>query len=202
MMSEHSVFQNELRELPRFIKKLLLHPTQVIRAVPNYSWPTLLVLQAGFALISGFAFGLCRMSVISIFIGLFIFPISAMIASILGMLVVYYYFYFVHSTQLPVQKLYSLLVLAFFPFFLFHPVSAFVNFIHLPALLLSCALLHVGLRENFVLPTKSVTRFVVGLFVLFSLTWGWGQIRALYKRSEIRSLSPKNLDLLEDEIED
>jgi hypothetical protein len=177
-------FRNELKDLPRFLISFIKNPVQGIRTAPPLSWPALFSLQIGAAIISGALVGLTERSFFDFLVGIFIYPVSSLVLSVIFTLFIYYFFSLFHGTFLEFRRLYGLLVLANLPYFIFHAAAGFLPPIDLIGFAFTCVLLIVGLVEQFGLERKKVTRLVGALYLVFFLIWAVEQYRANHDEAQ------------------
>ena len=186
----------ELKSFPSFLRNFILKPVKEMRSIPNYSWPTLLVIQLCFSLISGVLTGLLEMSIFATISGAILLPIVAIISSLLFTLFIYYFFYLFLSTELPFERLLAIIIIANIPFLLFHIGSGLLPLIDLLGYAFSSMLLIVGLVETFGLPKKFVARLILGIYVVFLVSWLINNVSGL----QTPKPQPKLLDHIESEM--
>ena len=166
-----------VRELPILLVRLLRDPLGTVRSPLNFSWVLIVALLAGSALVSGAVAGAIIHNAIDFLIGLFIFPVTSVISSIVFGFFIYYFFSLFQSTFLDYRRLMSLVSVSLVPYFLFHSVSSYLSPIDLLGFAFTCVLLIVGLVEQFSLDRKICARLVIGLAVLFFIVWTVSQIK-------------------------
>jgi hypothetical protein len=168
---------NHLRDLPIVVARMLRDPLGTVRRSLDFTWPLIFVLLGLSALVSGAIAGAITHNYFDFLIGLFIFPLTSVISSIVFGFFVYYFFSLFKSTFLDFRRLMSLISVALVPYFLFHSVSSYLAPIDLMGFAFTCVLLIVGLVEQFGLDKRLCARLVVGLAVVFFIVWTISQIR-------------------------
>lgn len=180
-MDSRSTTPAHLRELPVILVSFLKDPLGFVRKPLDLSWPLIVVLLAGSALISGGISGAISHSWIDLFIGLAVFPVTSLVSSVVFGFFIYYFFSLFKSTFLDFRRLMSLVGVALVPYFLFHSVSSYLVPIDLLGFAFTCVLLIVGLVEQFGLERRVCSRLVGTLAILFFIAWSISLIKNSYQ---------------------
>ena len=98
-------------------------------------------------------------------------PVVSTIAALLMSTFLYYYFHFFENRTENFRKLFTLVVLASIPFYLFQILSEYVSFISVIGFAFTSLLGVVALVENFSLERKRAQVVSGSLFILVFLTW-------------------------------
>lgn len=165
-----------LRELPKAVARFLPKPLDFMRQDFQLTWPALFVLIASCAAVSGAISGLISLRFYDVLTGVFLFPITSIVSSLVFGFFIYYFFSLFRSTFLDFRRLMSVVAIAFLPFFLFHAVSAYLPPIDLLGFAFTVVLLIVGLVEQFGLDRPTCSRLVAGIGLVFFATWALSQI--------------------------
>jgi hypothetical protein len=120
---------------------------------------------------SGVLAGLIKFNFLRVAAGLFIMPVVSTIAALLMSMFLYYYFQFFEDRTENFRKLFTLVVLASIPFYLFQILSEYVSFISVIGFAFTSLLGVVALVENFALERKRAQVVSASLFLLVFLTW-------------------------------
>lgn len=196
-----STIKQQLRDLLPYLIRFIRHPVEGIKNTPRMSWPAIFSIQLGGAMLSGALLGILNMNFWDFLIGLFIFPITSLVTSIVFSLFLTYFFSLFRSTYLEFRRLYAIVVLANLPYFIFHTVSGFLPPIDLIGFALTAILLIVGIVEQFSLDRKTVVRLVSVLYLVFAILWMAAQIRSVGGADEKNRIpEPRALDELEREM--
>lgn len=162
-------------------KKVLLlflrHPVKEVKKLPNWPWPRLIFLQISVTAFAGLAAGIIdKKMFFSIVAGLITMPILTFISLMISTLFFYYCFQVFASTTLSLRRLFTLLLFANIPYFIFQILSGLVPPITLVGLAFTGFLLIVGFVENFYLNKKLVIRIVAALYAVIFCMWMWEKI--------------------------
>jgi hypothetical protein len=194
----HSIHQ-AVRTLPHFLK----NPVEGIRQLPDWDWPTLITLQAGFAGICGFVGGLAEKHVLSAIVSFFILPIVANAVNFIMSGFFYYVFLFFFHAHVDYRRTFTHLLFASIPVLIVSILSSFVPLVSLVGLGAACLLLIVGFSYNYGLPIKKVRNLLFGLFLTYAaillvqmISWRGGK-----EKLRVRA-TPESLDILEKELKD
>jgi len=161
----------EVKELVEYIIEFVKHPVEKIKSLPDWNWPSLLMLHLVLSVISGVLAGLLKFNLYRIGFGLFLMPIVAMTTALLLAMFLYYYLqFFEHKTE-SFRKIFTLVVLSSIPFYFFQVVSEYFSFISIIGFAMTSLLGMVGLCENFGVHRKRASIVAGTLFVLVFLTW-------------------------------
>ncbi len=180
-MDQNSTSPAHLKTLPFILGSFLKDPVGFVRRPIDFTWTLSFALLAVSALVSGGVSGAITHNSIDFLIGIFIFPITSVVASLVFGFFIYYYFSLFKSTFLDFRRLLSLISVALVPYFLFHTVSSYLIPIDLLGFAFTCVLLVVGLAEQFGLDRKTCSRLVAGLALLFFLAWSIALVRNSYQ---------------------
>lgn len=196
-----STYKQELRILLPYLFHFVRRPVEGIKQSPRLSWPSLLSVQIGGAMLSGCLVGLINRNFWDFLIGLLIFPLTGLVSSLVFTLFLAYFFSLFRSTYLDFRQLYGIVVLANLPYFIFHTVSGFLPPIDLIAFALTAILLIVGMVEQFGLERRTVVRLVGILYFVFVVLWITAQLRSADRSSDLSHITqPQSLDELERDI--
>jgi hypothetical protein len=187
-------------ELTRFLRIYLKDPVGTLRSPLYLSWPSILSLLAASAMLSGAVVGLLNHSFLDFATGLLLFPVTCVVITAVFTFFIYYYFSFFHSTFLEFRRLYSVVVLAVIPYFVFHSVSGYLSAIDLVGFAIAALLLIVGLVEQFSLDRRTCVRLVGALGLGFFIMWSVSQYRMVKREEAERSAQPRSLDELQREV--
>lgn len=160
-------FQSLLRFLIEFIK----HPIQKISVLPDWNWPSLLVVHLVLSIVSGVLAGLLKFNFYRVAAGLLLMPIVSTVSVFMMSLFLYYYFHFFENKVENFRKIFTLVVLSSIPFYLFQIISEYFSAISLIGFAFASLLSIVGLCDNFRVERKRAYRIVGIIFALVVLAW-------------------------------
>lgn len=168
---EHQPKTIDVKAIIQFLLNYVKHPVKYITEIPEWNLPSLFFIQISVAVISGVLAGLLKMNFFRIANGLILMPIVSTISSLLLTTLIYYYFQFIEEKTENFKKLFSLVIIASIPFYLFQIISEYFSPIALIGFAFTSALLIVGLNETFKVEKKRCYQLVGVLFALVLLTW-------------------------------
>lgn len=166
-----------LRQYPFVLGSFLKDPLGSVRRPFDFSWPLIIALLASCALVSGGISGAISGQRLDFIVGLFVFPITSVVSSIVFGFFIYYFFSLYRSTFLDFRRLMSLVSVAVVPYFLFHSVAGYLMPIDLLGFAFTCVLMIVGLVEQFGLERKLCSKLMFSVAVLFCIAWTAAAIR-------------------------
>lgn len=161
----------EIKELVDYLVDYVKNPVKKISSLPNWGWSTLFVLHIVISVASGVLAGLIKFNFLRVAAGLFLMPVVSTIAALLMSTFLYYYFQFFEDRTENFRRLFTLVVLASIPFYLFQILSEYVSFISVIGFAFTSLLAVVALVENFSLERKRAQVVSASLFLLVFLTW-------------------------------
>lgn len=164
------------KEVFNYILKFLRNPLEEIRQVPNWNWSVVLVIQVLISMASGVLVGLLPPDFYKILGGLIISPVIGVVMGFIGALFIYYYFQVFEHRTCSLRKIFTLIMLANIPFFVFQVGSEHIPPITLVGFAFTALLMAVGLTENFQMDKKRAIRLVTGLFAVVFILWLWNRI--------------------------
>lgn len=177
MTSETDSFRRQFELTLKFLFEFLKHPLQRMTALPDWGWSHLTLVLIGTSLVSGTLNGIVSLSLYQFIYGLFVLPTTCLITDFVLTSFMYYYFQVFEKRAVSFRKLWTLVIFASIPFFLFQAIASLVPPITLIGLAFSGLLLVVGLSENFKLEKKRALRLVVLLYLMVFSVWLWDKTR-------------------------
>ncbi len=161
----------DVKSILDFLFKFIKQPHLMITQIPNWSWKSLFVIQLSISIASGLIAGILKLNFYRIFAGLIIMPIVSTISSLLLASVLYYYFQFFENKTESFKKIFSLVIIASIPFYLFQILSEYFSPISIIGFSMTSLLLIIGLNEIFKVNKKRCYQIVSVLFALVLITW-------------------------------
>lgn len=159
-----------------YIFNYLRNPVERIKTLPDWSWSTLLITLIVVSIISGVLTGLVPPNFFRLMGGIIISPIVGVTTTGLGALFIYYYFQVYEKRTCSFRKLFTLLLFANIPFFIFQVGSELIPPITLVGFAFTALLLAVGLTENFQMEKRRSIRLVTILLAIVFILWLWNRI--------------------------
>lgn len=188
--------KKDIRELLNYLSVYILDPLHHIKNIPSIHWQSGVFAIFAINILVGLLRSFFSRSILNAVISFFITPFLAVVIITLTTLFLGYFFSFILERRLSYQKIFSILLVAYIPGFLFFIGSIFYAPLFILGVAVTSVLLVMGLVENLQIPKKLGVRLVVvggGVVVLF-----W--IAQLFVISAQEN-QPKSLDQLEQEIE-
>ncbi|MCB0386861.1 MAG: hypothetical protein KDD43_15815 [Bdellovibrionales bacterium] len=193
--------QSRTKEVLGFLLEYFKNPIIGIRQVPEWDWPTVIIVQGALSSICGLLSGVVAQSISGALLGFLFFPISSIATHFIVSGFFYYTFLFFYQSQVAFRRLYIVTVLANLPFIVLTILSPLLRPITLVGLAVTGLLLLVGFVENFQLPKRSIARFLVILYGLYVLMWVVSTLNLNKKETAFRKMAtPESLDILEKEL--
>ena len=159
-----------------YIFNYLRNPVERIKTLPDWNWSTLLITLIVVSIISGVLTGLVPPNFFRLMGGIIISPIVGVTTTGLGALFIYYYFQVYEKRTCSFRKLFTLLLFANIPFFIFQVGSELIPPITLVGFAFTALLLAVGLTENFQMEKRRSIRLVTILLAIVFILWLWNRI--------------------------
>jgi hypothetical protein len=183
--------------LPHFFK----NPVQGMRTLPDWDWPTILILQGAFSAACALLANLVERDIFGMITGLVIAPVANYLMVSIGAGLFFYTFMFFFQREVPYRQIYVHLIFAAIPVQVVMIVAGYMP----PILLLGAAammmLLYVGFTENFHLDRPKLKKLLLGLICLYALFWAVQIVRITSKQKGMRlKATPETLDILEKEF--
>lgn len=198
-MIQKEFLLREALEVKQHLVRFLRHPVTEIKNIPDWSWGRVLGLQVSLAAVTGALAGLVEKKIsLSIIVGLFISPILTLITLGISTLFFYYCFQIFAEKTVSVRRLFTLILFASIPQYIFQIVSSYVPPITLVGMAFAAYLLLVGFVENFQIQKKMALKMIVTLYVLFFLIWFSDQASKMERWN--RSWGPDRIEAPEVEL--
>lgn len=161
----------DVKAIIQYLIEFLKHPVSKISQIPDWNLPSLFVIQISIAVLSGVIAGLIKLNIYRIANGLILMPIVSTISSLLLSTFLYYYFQFFENRTENFKKIFSLVIVASIPFYLFQVISEYFSPVTLVGFLFTSTLLVVGLNESFRMERQRTFKVVGFLFFIVFITW-------------------------------
>ena len=202
-MSTHSwvEIKAKLREAILWLPNFFANPVQGMRQLPDWDWPTLLILPPSFALACGTIKNLIERDVLGLFTDILIAPLAAVVVTGIVAAWFFYGFKFFFHREIPFRAIYTHLVFAAIPAQVTNIATKYIPLLNFPGLVVSIYLLHIGFVHNFTLDSRRLKHLFIGLFTVFVLWWAVQFYKVSYHRDSLRiRATPESLDILEKEL--
>ncbi|MEK6627555.1 MAG: YIP1 family protein [Bdellovibrionota bacterium] len=170
-VSPNKKYGVDLNALIHFLIDYIKHPVQKISHLPDWNWSSLFVVHILLSIVSGVLAGLLKFNFYRVAFGLFLMPLVSTAAALTMSLFLYYYFQFIENRTENFRKIFTLVVLASIPFYLFQTISEYFSFVSIIGFAFASVLVIVGLCDNFSVEKKKAYKVVGVLFSLVLLTW-------------------------------
>lgn len=167
---------NIAKEIFIFIGSYLKHPVEKIKVLPDWNWTTLLITVVMVSMGSGVLTGFVPPNFYRIMGGIVISPIVGIVTTSIGSLFIYYYFQVFEKRTCSLRKIFTLILFANIPFFIFQILSELIPPITLVGFSFTALLMAVGLTENFQMEKRRALRLVTILFAIVFIIWLWNRI--------------------------
>jgi hypothetical protein len=189
--------REDILTLPHFLR----NPVQGMRNLPNWDWPTLLILPPAFALACGMLKNMIDKDLIGFFIDIPLSPIASVVVTGLIAGWFYYGFKFVFHVEVPFRSIYTHVVFAAIPTQLTNIGTKYLPPVNVLGLAVSIYLLHTGFTHNYMLDNRKLKKMFIALFSIFCLWWAVQIFKANYRQDSVRFKAlPESLDILEKEL--
>ncbi|MNJ98534.1 Yip1 domain protein [compost metagenome] len=159
------------KDVTKYIINYLRHPIQNISTLPDWSWTVLLVTLIVVCIGSGILTGLVPPNFFRVLSGIVISPIIGVVTAFIGTLFMYYYFQVFEKRTCSLRKIFTLILFANIPFFIFQVGSEIIPPITLIGFAFTALLMAVGLTENFQMEKRRALRLVGVLFAIVFVIW-------------------------------
>ena len=172
-----------------------------MRMLPDWDWPTMLILQGAFAATCAVLANLIERNILGVFTGLIIAPIANILLVAIGSGVFFYVFMFFFKKEISFKQIYLHLLFAAIPVQVVVIVASLVPPIFLVGAAATFALLFVAFVDVFHLDRQKSKKLLIGLMVVYTIFWAISLVRMSSKHERMRiKATPESLDILEKEL--
>ncbi len=168
-------FSHQPKEVAQTLLHFLRHPIQRISPLPDWNWLVLLVTTVVTSIISGVIGGFIPLNPYRIAAGIILSPIVGLVMTMVMATFLYYYFQVFERRTCSLRKLYTLVLLAGIPFYIFQTISDVIWIITPVGFAFTALITVVGLVENFGMQKKRAIRLVATILVFTLLVWAWNR---------------------------
>lgn len=165
-----------LRESIHTVLQFLRHPLREVTHLPDWHWPWLLLVTVCVSIISGVIAGFIPPNIYRIAAGIVLSPIVGLVMNTVMASFLYYYFQVFERRTVSLRKLFTLVMFAGIPFYIFQTISDLIWIITPVGFAFTALILVVGLVENFGLEKRRAIRLVATILILTMLVWTWNRI--------------------------
>ena len=191
----------KLREAVLILPHFFKNPVQGMRTLPEWEWPTILILQAIWAAACAVVANLIDRDLLGIFTGLILAPIANVLLVAIGAGFFFYTFMFFFDREIPYRQLYVTLLFAAIPVQIVSVVAGLLPPIFLAGAAGMLMLLFVAFVDRFHLDRKKTRALLGGLMALYAVFWGVQLAKSSSKRQNLRQIAtPESMDTLEREL--
>jgi len=201
MKIQWSLLRQRLREdilaLPHFFR----NPVQFMRNLPDWEWPTILILQGAFAIFCSLLANFIERDYFGLITGIVVAPIMNYLLAAVAAGFFHYLFLFVFKREITYRKVYIHVLFASVPLCIVSTIA----FLLPPLILLGMAaglmLLFVGFVDNYQIPRKPLSRILFTILAVHLVYWGYQQFQVTSRhKSSHQRATPESLDILEKEL--
>lgn len=197
----HWVEKFKLVEAKDYFIQFIKNPIVAVKQIPDWSWPTILIIAAILSAVSTFLSGMLAKKFLYVFIGPIIGPIGFIAAVLIISSFFYYIFYFTLDRQVDFKKLYTALVIVAIPTLAANILSSLLMPVQILGFAASCLLTVKALIYGFHLPKKRINQIIAAIFIIYVLTWLIDIIDFTKKEEAFNIPATKeSLDTLEKEL--
>jgi hypothetical protein len=183
--------------LPHFFK----NPVQGMRMLPEWDWPTMVILQGAFAAACGVLAALIDRNIIGMFTGIIIAPIVNILLVGIGAGFFFYVFMFYFKREIPYRQVYLHVLFAAIPIQIVTVVATRLPPIYLVGAAATLLLLFVAFIDVFQMERKKTRNLLGALMVIYTIFWAVQLVRISSKHQSLRmKATPESLDILEKEM--
>jgi len=183
--------------LPQFFK----NPVQGMRNLPDWDWPTMLLLQGAFAAACALVANILERNILRAITGLVIAPLASLVLVAVATGFFYYTFLFFFKREIPYRQIYLHLIFAAIPVQIASVITPFIPPVVLIGIAAALLLLFVGFTENFHLERVKLRQLLVGIGVVYAIFWASQLVSYSTKHERLRlKATPESLDILEKEL--
>lgn len=183
--------------LPHFFK----NPVQGMRLLPDWDWPTMVLLQGAFAAACAVIGNMLERDILGVFTGLVLAPLSSIVVIAVGSGFFYYTFLFFFKREIPFRQIWLHQIFAAIPVQLTAVTAPIIPPVILIGVAASMYLLYVGFTENFHLERAKVKKLLIGLGAIYAIFQATQFVSYSNKHDRMRlKATPESLDILEKEL--
>lgn len=191
--------REDILALPHFFR----NPVQGMRTLPDWEWPTILVLQGAMAISCSLIANLIERDFFGMVTSVVIGPIMNYLMAAITSGFFYYLFMLGFKRELPYRQIYIHVLFASIPLAAVSTIAFLLPPLILVGTAASLMLLFVGFVDNYQIPARPLRNILAAIFAIHVLYWGFLQINSTSKHKSMRQrATPESLDILEKELKD
>lgn len=160
-----------LAESIEFLKRYLRSPMKMMREIPDWELPTLLVFQIFLGTVTGLLSALISGSFLIILLNPVLQTIAYVLTSAVISVLLHYSFLFFYKKTLNLYEIYRIVVIAHIYFVVLRVIEPMIGLVDLVGFAITAILVNAGLIKSLSLDRNHVFRVITGLFILASATW-------------------------------
>jgi hypothetical protein len=183
--------------LPHFFR----NPVQGMRTLPDWDWPTILILQGTFAAACAAVSHLIEREFMRIIVSLVIAPIANYVLLTVVTGFFFYALMFFFQREVPFRQLYTHILFAAIPTMIVTIVAGLLPPLMILGVGASLMLLFVSFVENFHVDRQKAKKLFWVLMGAYAVFWAVQLARTTSRQEKMRvRATPESLDILEQEL--
>ncbi len=190
-----------LREIAVYLPTYFRNPVEGIKHVPQWDWPTLLILETTIGILIGVLGGIISGHVFAAFLGLIIGPVMNLLTTSITAGVMYYICLFSFKVELEFRKVFTIVILAALPGQILSTVWTLARPIGLISVVVTTLLLIIGFSENFLLDKKKLSQILGAIAIVVIIFWLMSMIGDISSSHiKVQDFTPESLDQIHKEL--
>jgi hypothetical protein len=161
----------ELLSAYRYLIPFCKSPFQAMQTLPKMNWASIALFLASIAAVSGVLQGLLAWRFFDIFVGLFLFPIFALIINSIFVACIVIGAQIIFDQTLNWQRTSEVVTYSSMAYLILHPFSAWLGIFDLIGMGLQCLLMTSGMTSDLGIDRKHSHQLIAIIYGLFFLIW-------------------------------
>ena len=192
-----------LSEALRFVPTFAAHPARGMRTLPDWDWPTVLILQAAFAAATASLTALVGHNWVLVITSLIVAPITYLVVNAIASGFFYYVYKFAFARDVPFRQIYLASTFASLPGQILMVVAPLFPPVMVLGAALYSGLIYIASVDVYHASRVGMRNLLVALLLIYAGLTAQTYLKTKHHRVQLKErASPASMDILEKELED
>jgi hypothetical protein len=196
-------YRDQIREVVQFLISYLKNPVVAMRQLPQWDWLVLCFLYTLLTACFGLFGGIVQAKVAQIFVGLFFYPVTALVGSFLVSGFFYYTFIFFYKNEVPYKLIHTTIIFASLPLLVLNTFSSLIPPIGLVGSAVAGVLMLVAFAEYTHIPKEKLIKLLGAIFIIQILFYVFNMIDLNSDKKRLKDIAtPESIETIKKEFSD
>ncbi len=194
-------YRDQISEVVQFLISYLKNPVTAMRQLPQWDWVVLCFLYTLLTACFGLFGGIVQAKVAQIFVGIFFYPITALVGSFLVSGFFYYTFIFFYKHEVSYKLIHTTIIFSSLPLLVLNTFSTLIPPIGLVGSAVAGVLMLVAFTELTPIPKEKLMKLLSALFIIQILFYIFNMIDISSDKKRLKDIAtPESIETIKKEF--